>query len=177
MTVEISASHPVDPSLKDRLKRTAEMILEALAEEEKTVGIHLVNDSEIRKLNRRFRHRDKSTNVLSFPADFGSIPPTPLSKGGAIPSAPLSKGGPRGDEIGEIVISLETAAREAAPDEDLESRLTCLIAHGMLHLIGFDHHGKGHVAWDQAEKKLESILRNRTREIPKKGLALDRNEP
>lgn len=166
MTVEISATHPLDPSLKIRLKRTAETILEVLTEGEKTVGIHLVHDAEIRKLNHRFRHKDKATNVLSFPGESGVIPPTPLSKGG-----------PRGDEIGEIVISLETAAREAAPEEALESRLTCLVAHGMLHLIGLDHHGGGRAAWDQAERKLESILRARNRDIPKKGLALVRNEP
>ncbi len=189
MTVEITAAHPVDAGLKDRLKRTSETLLDVLIEGDASIGIHLVDDAEIRKLNRRFRHKDKATNVLSFPAEFEATPPAPLDKGGKmtrpaplgkggkmIPSAPFIKGGPRGDDLGEIVISLETAAREADPDEGLESRLTRLVAHGMLHLVGLDHHGKGRAAWNRAEKRLESTLRTKNSDIPTKGLSLVRNE-
>ena len=160
--MEITATHPLDAGLKDRLKHTSETLLDALIEGDASVGIHLVDDVEIRKLNRRFRHKDKATNVLSFPAESDEVLPE-KSRSAEI-------------QLGEIVISLETAAREAAPDEGLESRLTRLVAHGMLHLVGLDHHGGGRAAWDRAEKRLESTLRTKNSDISTKGLSLVRNE-
>ena len=67
-------------------------------------------------MNREYRHKDKPTNVLSFP-DEG---PAPL--------------------LGDIVLALETVQREAAEKSvQLEHHVTHLIIHGFLHLQGYDH--------------------------------------
>ena len=80
------------------------------------LSIALVSDAEIQVLNRDFRHKDKPTNVLSFPDDG----PAPL--------------------LGDIVLALETIRREAAEKSiSLEHHVTHLIIHGFLHLQGYDH--------------------------------------
>lgn len=150
MTVEIVGGRRGGAGMRKRLAATAETILGVLALGEMDVGIRLVDDVEIRKINKRFRHKDKSTNVLSFPDE----------------DAPDAGAG------GELAISLETAAREAGPDGDLETQLTRLVAHGILHLAGFDHHGKGRALWSRAEKRIESILKTTNREIKEEGLSL-----
>jgi len=80
------------------------------------LSIALVSDADIQTLNRDYRHKDKPTNVLSFP-DEG---PAPL--------------------LGDIVLALETIMREAADKSvSLEHHVTHLIIHGFLHLQGYDH--------------------------------------
>ncbi len=85
----------------------------------------LVSDKKIRELNRLWRGFDKATDVLSFPMD---TEPPPADE-------PF--------ELGEIIISLDTAKQQA---EDLghgiDRELAFLIVHGMLHVLGFDHESK-----------------------------------
>jgi probable rRNA maturation factor len=83
--------------------------------------IHLADDEHVRALNARWRGLDTPTNVLSFPA----AAPSEIAK------ARL---------IGDIVLAFETVAREAADDgKPLADHYRHLVAHGFLHLIGFDH--------------------------------------
>lgn len=82
-------------------------------------SVLLTEDERIRALNREFRHRDKSTDVLSFPA------------------APMFLAG---HTAGDLAISLETAARQAAEHgHTLETEIKILMLHGLLHLAGYDH--------------------------------------
>ena len=102
----------------DALARAAILqILETL--KSPTLGelsLAFVSDSDIRKLNRDYRHKDSPTNVLSFP-DEG---PAPL--------------------LGDIVLALETIRREAAEKAiSIEAHVSHLIIHGFLHLQGYDH--------------------------------------
>ncbi|MGA8111043.1 MAG: rRNA maturation RNase YbeY [Acidobacteriaceae bacterium] len=93
------------------------------------ISVLLTGDREIRRLNREFRHKDKATDVLSFPV----IPHEP-TKG-------LS-GAPGGQEraAGDVAISVETAARQAEEQgHRLAAELRILALHGLLHLAGFDH--------------------------------------
>jgi probable rRNA maturation factor len=86
------------------------------------VSVLLTGDAEIRTLNREFRKKDKATDVLSFPA-------------AAIPGLPKSE-----QVAGDLAISLETAAREAAlRGHSLEQEVKVLLLHGTLHLAGYDH--------------------------------------
>jgi probable rRNA maturation factor len=81
------------------------------------VSVLLTGDAAVRALNRQFRRKDKPTDVLSFPA---------AEKVGGI--------------AGDLVISLETALRQA--DErghSLETEVKVLLLHGLLHLAGYDH--------------------------------------
>lgn len=99
--------------------------------EDKELSVLLTDDARIGELNERYRGRKGPTNVLSFPqAD---------ETGPALPTGML----------GDVVVSVETAAREAADQEcSLESRVYHLLCHGLLHLLGYDHEESG----EQAER-------------------------
>src|SRR5438105_5458993 len=84
------------------------------------VSIALVSDREIRALNRRWRGKDRPTDVLSFPLDE--------------PGA-----------LGDVVISLDTARRQAREGGwPLSAELRRLLAHGILHCRGYDHERPAH---------------------------------
>jgi probable rRNA maturation factor len=82
------------------------------------VTVLLTTDESIRQLNRRFRGKNKSTDVLSFPAD-----------------------GPAADGIaGDLAISVPTAQNQAREQgHRLITEIKVLILHGLLHLAGYDH--------------------------------------
>lgn len=87
------------------------------------VAVALVGDAHVRELNRRYRHKNHPTDVLSFPAD---------------PSPPAIAA------LGDIVIARGIAkrqAREAGHSEQTELRVLAL--HGLLHLLGYDHEADG----------------------------------
>src|SRR5260221_7448717 len=83
---------------------------------ESELSVVFTDDAHIRRLNRKFRGKDKATNVLSFPA------------GGSNRLGPL---------VGDIFLALQTIEREAA-DQGLtiDDHLNHLIVHGYLHLVG-----------------------------------------
>jgi probable rRNA maturation factor len=101
-----------------------------------SLGLRLTDDAEIAALNQTWRHRVGPTDVLAFAA---------LDEGpGDTPALPLppeaGEEGSEGLELGDIVISLETAARQAeAAGQTLELELLFLASHGLLHLLGWDH--------------------------------------
>ena len=77
----------------------------------------LTDDATVRDLNARFRNKDAATNVLSFPA-----------------------GDMAGDHMGDVVLAYGVCAREAAEQgKPLAAHLQHLVAHGVLHLVGYDH--------------------------------------
>jgi probable rRNA maturation factor len=91
------------------------------------VTIALVSDSRIRSLNRQFRRKDEPTDVLSFPA------------AAALPAPRASRLAPR--ELGDIVIATGVARRQArAARHSYADELKVLALHGLLHLMGYDHH-------------------------------------
>jgi probable rRNA maturation factor len=88
------------------------------------LDIRLGDDAEQRRLNRRYRGRDAATNVLAFPAT-SLDEPLP-------PAAPLL--------LGDVILAFETVAREAVEQhKPLGDHLRHLVAHGVLHLLGYDH--------------------------------------
>ena len=99
-----------------RLTRLAEIVLRAQGAA-KSVNLILVADCTMRQLNRRFRRRDRTTDVLSFAMEEDSDP-----------------------LLGEIYISIPTAKRNAAGDgRRLDEELLRLFCHGLLHLTGTHH--------------------------------------
>jgi probable rRNA maturation factor len=97
-----------------------------------TVSIALVSTSRIRALNRTYRHQDRATDVLSFPAArpaTGAGPPVALK--GLAAAAPF---------LGDIVIARPVAKRQArAAGHSQTTELRVLALHGLLHLLGYDH--------------------------------------
>ncbi len=97
------------------------MQAEGIAPTAVEVSIALVNDAEIRELNGQYRMKDTPTDVLSFPQDDLV----------AIPGQPRL--------LGDIVVSLETARRQAVmAAHPLAHEVGVLIIHGVLHLLGYD---------------------------------------
>ncbi len=102
------------------------------------VALLACDDARIAVLNGEFRDKPAPTNVLSWP----SQPLAPPAEGRA-PAAP--KFGFDGMlELGDIALSYDTCAREAAESsKPIEAHLTHLIIHGVLHLLGYDHLTEG----------------------------------
>ena len=110
--------------LSDGLNAVAK--LHRLGEQEE-VDITIVTDEEIHALNRDYRNVDRATDVLSFALD---------EDGGE----PELVGGPEVHLLGDIIISAETAARQAEEfGHGLEREIVYLAVHGLLHLLGYDH--------------------------------------
>ena len=87
------------------------------------VSIAVIDDDAMRTLNRQFRRKNKTTDVLTFPAD-------------ASDADPHAKGRP----LGDIVISIDQARRQAADQRhSLATEVRYLILHGILHALGYDH--------------------------------------
>ena len=106
-----------------RLRAWLESLLATLpasrrtTEEERSLGIRFAGDREMRRVNRDFRGKDKTTDVLSFPGD---------------PE--------EGGHLGDILISVPTARRQAeAAGHPVERELKVLLLHGILHCVGYDH--------------------------------------
>jgi probable rRNA maturation factor len=85
----------------------------------------LADDLSVRRLNRQWRGKDKSTNVLSFPS--GASPGGPASAAAPVP-------------LGDVIIAYGVAMSEAARQgKTLAAHLVHLVVHGVLHLLGYDH--------------------------------------
>lgn len=98
------------------------------------VSVMLTSDEGIRLLNRRFRKKNKATDVLSFPAEMPGI-------------------------AGDLAISVETALRQAVEmGHSLSAEIKILLLHGLLHLAGYDHEAdQGRMA------RREAVLRKQLR--------------
>lgn len=104
---------------KDRLVRTAEKVLRAEGRPETSeVSVLLVDDPAITVLNKEYKDRDRPTDVLSF---YQSDSPDEET-----------------DILGDVVISVDTAKQQADErDKSLDDEMDLLLAHGILHLLGY----------------------------------------
>jgi probable rRNA maturation factor len=95
----------------------------------KDVELLIVNDDEIKELNKIHRKKNKPTDVLSFPVNFEFA-----------------------NFAGSIVISIDTAQKQAdEQNHPLNSEVSILFIHGLLHLLGFDHESdKGEMREEEA---------------------------
>lgn len=138
------------------------------------LSILFVGDDEMRRLNQKYRKKNKPTDVLSFPSyEIGALKrprceaagegrlrrtrlyaagvPTRATKQMGLFKAPVS--------VGDIVISVDTARRYAKRDEmTYEDKMKFLLIHGFLHLLGYDH---------EISKKEEIRMQKKEREYAK----------
>lgn len=130
------------PTIKKKMKT----VLKDLACDKKELSILFTNDDHIAELNKKYRSKDKPTNVLAFPM---SDDPCDVESG----------------MLGDIVISVDTAIRESAETgEDTDETIYRLLVHGLLHLLGYDHETseKDARAMSREEARLRMLMKEET---------------
>ena len=107
---------------RTEVARRVRAMLAALQMDDVEVSILLTGDDQIRYLNRLYRRKNRPTDVLAFAQREG-------------------KGGDPSDRLlGDVVVSIPTTRRQAAAARrSTAAELTMLLAHGLLHLLGWDH--------------------------------------
>jgi len=121
-------------------------IREALAEAgppTAAVVVRIVDEAESRELNHAYRHKDRPTNVLSFPFE---APP-------GIPAQEFD------GYLGDLVICAPVVIREArAQNKAPEAHWAHMVVHGVLHLLGYDHQN-GAEAADMESRERDTLAR------------------
>ena len=133
----------LDPMARRRVVARLRVALRSLDRARSSVTVLFTDDAEIRALNRDYRHHDRATDVLSFHLQQLASETDPAGR-----NVPL----------GDIVISVETAARRAG-QRRLAAELERLAVHGLCHLFGHDHHRK-------REATVMYALERRLRRLP-----------
>jgi rRNA maturation RNase YbeY len=154
-----------------RLERSARAILSDVGEMSAELGILFVGDQRMRGLNRRYRGKDRTTDVLAFAMRdvHAGKRQGARGKGSRVkrkillsPAAHLMP-----DMLGDVVISIPTARRQAKEaGRSLDEELACLLVHGILHLCGYDHE-RGEKEARRMHRREGVILRSIAR-LPKR---------
>jgi probable rRNA maturation factor len=132
-----------------QLRKVAQKILSVSGCPDAELSVLIVGDRRIRQINREYLQRDKATNVISFAQQEGQV-----------------IGGER-CVLGDVVISAETAARDAGEAGlPLASELYFLLMHGILHLLGYDHERSGAEEAARMEAREEEIFALLRSEFP-----------
>lgn len=123
----------------ERWQKFVEEAWQAIPTTTQGVTVAFVSDRAMRELNRLWRHKQGTTDVLSFPVEQDEFEKA------------------EGSSLGDVVISVEQAARQAKENGlTLDQEIAQLILHGLIHLCGYDH------STDDGEmNKLELRLRRR----------------
>jgi len=129
--IEDEAWIAAEPAAQALTSAAAQAALAQIDFEEGGVTVLLTDDETVRELNARFRDKDQPTNVLSFPA----------------PQNPER-------HLGDVALAYGVCARESAEQgKPLAHHLQHLVAHGVLHLVGYDHET------DAEAEQMESLER------------------
>ncbi|WP_408954863.1 rRNA maturation RNase YbeY [Natroniella sp. ANB-PHB2] len=106
----------LDQRLESLIREVVKKVLVENCEQDKEVSIALVDNKNIKELNHRYRDKNEATDVLSFPQEDNLL-------------------------LGDVIISLERAAQQAAEyNHSLHREVGFLVVHGMLHLLGYNHY-------------------------------------
>lgn len=135
MPVELTCDIKGASRYTSPLREEAEALLHLLGREDCELSILLTTDRRMKQLNGDYRFMYRPTDVLSF---------SQLEDGerDVFPAAPGEYRPPDSRPLGDVVISLETAARQARELRiSTSARLRSLLIHGLLHLLGYDHEG------------------------------------
>jgi probable rRNA maturation factor len=103
-----------------KLKKVALKVLELVEQDQAELSLAIVGNTEIRKLNAKYRKKNDPTDVLSFPSD------TVLPTGRRV--------------LGDVIISVDQAQHQAEErGRTLHEEIVTLLIHGIVHLLGYDH--------------------------------------
>ncbi len=102
------------------VRRIVQKLLACVGEAASEISIEFVGGARMRRLNRDYRQKDRTTDVLAF--------------------ACREAGGPASPMLGDVVVSVPTAMRQAVSlKHSLDEELVRLLIHGLLHVVGYDH--------------------------------------
>ncbi len=153
--IKIKNIHPGFKINRRSLRNLAENILTA-ENEDSSVDLILVDDKFMQGLNRKFTERDKTTDVLSFG---------------------MKEGKPETVEypnLGDIYVCLDQAKRQADEYEvKFEEEVRLMVAHGLLHLLGYDHQDKNE---EKIMRKKENTYLKTSPPIPPSPPSGERNK-
>jgi probable rRNA maturation factor len=129
------------------LRRRAERLQQLAGVAERELSILLTDDAETTRLNQRYRHRARTTDVLAFSQLEGP-------SGGLSPSL-----------LGDVILCVPQASRQARQRRStLDQELAILLVHGLLHLLGYEHEGvdrrRAREMW-RAQERLAAALNSR----------------
>ena len=154
--LEILCETRVPVGLRPTLRRVM-LRLMRLKKVTSSVCVVLSDDAKLRSLKRQFWGEDAATDVLSFPQWEPGDPFVP-------------------EVLGDIVISLETALKQANErGHDLTTEVTVLAAHGLQHLLGFDH--RSELEWQPFNEMEQLALTELARVIASKAARDQEVEP
>jgi probable rRNA maturation factor len=129
---------------KRKIRTEVTELLKLLDCANKEISLTFVDDTTIQRINRQYLSRDKSTNVISFSLQEGEF------------------GGVNPEVLGDIVISVDTASRDADQGHlSFDEEILFLIIHGLLHLLGYNHEDTSKtnaLKMKRKEKKLFRLL-------------------
>lgn len=127
MTVEIETTLPALDVPREALCSAVRRVLRGEGRDHAAVTVVLVDDPYIRRLNHKYRHLDRATDVLSFNLDDGAGPDQAKQA--------------EQEVLGDVYISVDRARDQADRYHvSLDDELHRLVVHGCLHLLGYDHH-------------------------------------
>ncbi|MFA5074911.1 MAG: rRNA maturation RNase YbeY [Candidatus Babeliales bacterium] len=134
----------------NKIKKIVAQMLESLGYENFDIGILFTTNKTIKNYNKIYRKKNKPTDILSFPyhADLK-------------PGQKIKIISPEDQNLGDIIISLEFANKDAKSLKySLSEHLKILLAHGIAHLLGYDHEiDKQYKEMQKIEKKLLKIVK------------------
>ena len=120
LIISLDEGIDIEKPLNNKLTKIVSTILEQEKMSDCVINLRLLNDKEMKKLNKQFRQKDKTTNVLSFPNDDISVKQT--------------------KNIGDIAISVEYVKAEAKKEgKTFDDHIIHMLAHGVYHILGYDH--------------------------------------
>ena len=136
MTVRLTGRRGLPRVDRRRLRRRAGAILRSIDRADSELSVVLVDDTTIAQLNARYRSLPRATDVLSFSLLEGVHAKR------------------RGELLGDVVVSLETADRQARrAGRSLDDEVLRLLIHGVLHLVGHDHEVASEARTMRAEER------------------------
>ena len=120
LIISLDEGIDIEKPLNNKLNKVVSTILDQEKMSDCVINLRLLNDKEMKKLNKQFRQKDKTTNVLSFPNDDISVKQT--------------------KNIGDIAISVEYVKAEAKKEgKTFDDHIIHMLAHGVYHILGYDH--------------------------------------
>ena len=121
---------------EELIQAVSEQVLSEMKQLDSQLSVLVCTDAFIHPLNQTYRNKDKPTDVLSFSqreGDFGFVEDSVL---------------------GDVIISLDTAERQAVEKEhSVEKEMCILLIHGILHLLGYDHIDEGEAEIMEAKER------------------------